>query len=185
MKVLHKWFGDETQTEDKTTETDEDKWGVVDRRKKNKQKKKKTLRKKTGKEEQTLDKARHILGLGPIRRSTLTDNTEKNFEKVKRNAINELLKNELSFNEEELENMTIQETMTSSKDNGFIYCAFGDLLNIKKIHLRMAESQNDSMKTCNFIPPQLYERFRELGRICGQHETTGQRNKNTTLVWRS
>ena len=36
----------------------------------------------------------------------------------------------------------------------------------------MAESQTDAVKTRNFIPPQLYERFRELGRICTELRQT-------------
>ena len=130
MKSLRKWFGDETASEDDSSDTDRNEWGTVERRKKNAMKKKKSIRKKKEKETQTLDKAKHILGIWPINRKDLTNNTEKNFETVKLNAVKELLRKELKFNREELDNLTIQETRMSAKEDGYIYCAFNDVMDI-------------------------------------------------------
>ena len=41
MKALRHWFGDDTETEEDSTDSDTTEWGIIDRRKANKLKKKK------------------------------------------------------------------------------------------------------------------------------------------------
>ena len=138
----------------------------MERRKKNLLKKKTMVKKKKEREVQTLEKARHLMGLGPISNRRLTEDRTKDFESVKIEEVKELLKEEPGFNENELEELTIKDTM--SKGDDFIYCAFADIQDIREIHTRIAESRNNEVLTRDFIPPQLYERFRELNRVCSE-----------------
>ena len=164
MKSLRRWFGDETATDTDNTDSDEGEWGQIDR-----QKKRNIERKKKLKERQTLDKARHILGIGPIKDSEIRGGFEKDYNKVKIKAVKELLATELRFNKDELEEMKIDETMTSSKGDRIMYCAFKDQYTIREIHMRLAESRNQKVKTREFIPLQLFEHFMELNRICTEN----------------
>ena len=172
MKALRRWISHDTGSEDDTTDSDEGDWGTIERTKKNKLKKKKMDKKKKLKELKTLQKVRHMMGIGPIKNNDLKNEGEKNFEDVKIRTVKKLLMKELRFNEYELDNMMIEETMISSKGDGSLYCAFADLMDIREIHLRIAESKNDVLQTRDYIPPQLFNCYKELGRICTELRST-------------
>ena len=82
MKALKRWFGDETISELESSDSDNSDWGQVDRRKRNKQMKKRLVKKKSDKVVLTLNKPRHILGIGPLTDEDLIDRTEKDFNKI-------------------------------------------------------------------------------------------------------
>ena len=70
MKKLRSWFGDEDTSENESTDDSED-WRQVDSVKKSKERAKKQRKTKQLREEQTLEKASHIKGLGPIRNDVM------------------------------------------------------------------------------------------------------------------
>ena len=55
--------------------------------------------------------------------------------------------------------------MTTNGEN-IIYLALEEHEQVKEIHLRKAELKNDAVNTRNFIPPNYYERFIYLNKVC-------------------
>ena len=167
MKSLRRWFGDESEESD-TTESDEDDWNEVDRMGKNREKIKKQKKLRKEKEMNTLKKARHIIGLGPITDKALEHHNKENkgdFEKAKKEATKEYLAYFLNYDDEELENITIAETSVAKKDD-IMYIAFQNEDDIKEIYSRIATCGDPEIYTRNFIPPQIYERYMCINRIC-------------------
>ena len=55
------------------------------------------------------------------------------------------------------------------KDEGEImYMALNDLEMVKELHIRKAESMNDDITVINYIPPQIYNRYMKLNKICAE-----------------
>ena len=178
MKKLRRWFGDETDSEVSDSDNDSDSWSTVERTAKNRQKRKEQQKRKKKIEMQTLQKAKHLLGITPISREEIErqrDNTE-NFEEAKLAAVNEYLRSYLCFSEKEIEEMKISETLISAKGDDTVYIAVDDLESIKEIGMRIAESGIEDLSTRNYIPPQLFERYMEISRRC-----TEARRKNPAL----
>ena len=127
MAALRKWFGDDTSEESEDSD-DADDWNVVDRQKRNKEKNKRRLKMKTLKEENTLRKASHILGMGNISMHNVEHFMDKgcNFETAKKFAAEEYMGYFLGYTEVELEDIKIMETQLSGKDD-ILYTAFEDI----------------------------------------------------------
>ena len=104
---------------------------------------------------------------------------------MKVKAVKKLLEEELRFNKQELKDMDIQETMIAGKGDGIVYCAFSDTQTIREIHLRLAESRNEVLKTREYIPPQLFDRFKELNRACAEIRSLDPRIKDTDKIRRT
>ena len=73
MAAIKKWFGDES-AESSDSSDDTTGWEEVDRIRANKMKKKKAAKAKETKVKITMNKASHILGIGPI----FSENKKKN-----------------------------------------------------------------------------------------------------------
>ena len=173
MKKLKRWFGDETDSNsESSTETEDDdtdpaSWKQIDRQEKSKLKKRKQKRNRKQKVAQTAVKASHLLGINPIGKQAIDYHLQGNtYEGAKILAVESYLEHYLKFNEQELKEMKIKETMVSAKGDDTIYIAFDNLDHIKEIHLRMAECQNPELGTRNYIPPGFYERFMAINRKC-------------------
>ena len=159
------WFGNEesTGTEDSSSDSD---WTEVERKKHSEDKKKKMKLKKIIKIEETLMRARSMLGIGPITREMLdnVDKTGKTKHLVRKELVCGLLSHHLDYNSEELESLDIRETI-EGKDN-IVYFAAGGMEMLREIHIRKAESRNDCLLIRNFIPPQLYRRYMYISGVC-------------------
>ena len=170
MKALKRWFGDETMAEEDDTDDDieTEQWKTVDRVQRSKQRAKAANRKKAIKIEQINEKASHIVGIGPINADCLEFYREKNdnYEVAKTEAVKDWLNNFLKFNDTEIEDMKIKETLTSAKGDGIMYVAFSDKSDIAKVYARIAESGNSEISTRNYIPPQASDRYMMLNRKC-------------------
>ena len=46
--------------------------------------------------------------------------------------------------------------------------ALDDLDMVKELHIRKAESMNDDITVINYIPPQIYNRYMRLNKICAE-----------------
>ena len=167
LKSLRKWFCNGSESEEDTTDTDEEGWTSIDRKEKNKLKAKKTQRKKKDLETDVVDKASHILGLGPISQSQSLQFHIRNthgIETAKREAIKDFLSFYLKFDEEELAEIRINDTqITASGD--IVYAAFDSLEDIKNIHITAAECQNNTVNLRNYIPPQYYAKYMFISKI--------------------
>ena len=125
MKALHRWFGDESVLDINSSDSDVDtiEWDTVDRKRRNKAKKKAAEKKKLYIIEQTNWKTEHILGLGPISSAEIQENmkTATDYESAKKMAVKDFLSNFLMFEQDNLVNLTISETMVSAKGDDVVY----------------------------------------------------------------
>ena len=115
----------------------------------------------------TATKARHILGLGPISYKTIDFHLKQstNYKEAKKAAVHEYLAYFLNYTEEELKHIAIAETSVAPNDD-IIYTAFEDPQDIKEIHTQVAECGNPAITTRGFIPPQFYQRYMHMSRMC-------------------
>ena len=166
MKKLRSWFGDESSEEEISSDDSEDnnEWDKIERKKRNKDKKKRRKEAKDNIIAVTLEKTNHIIGLGPIPDEALTKH--KDFKKAKMEAVREFLKDNLMFDDEELDEMDIKETVLSAAKDGVIYVGFDKKEDIHEIRMRIAESQNNAIIARNFIPPQIFERYMYVSNMC-------------------
>ena len=118
----------------------------------------------------TLEKANHIKGLGPITDTSLETHrrSTRDFERAKVLAVQDFLTGYLKFNSEELEDMNITQTSISAKKDKVVYVAFNNTADIYEIRLRIAECKNRDIIARNFVPPQIYYRYMFLSKICTQ-----------------
>ena len=72
----------------------------------------------------------------------------------------------MRFNDEEIEDIKISEAVVSAKHDGIVYAAFEDKSDIYEIRLRIAECRNDAIIVRNFIPPQVFERYMFVNKLC-------------------
>ena len=181
MRKLRRWFGDETSGEDESAEESTDQesehWDTVERKKRNKEKKKRVKAARELRVEETFEKSNHILGIGPISEDAVNDKMReiKDFRLAKIEAVRDFLRDILRFNKEELEDLKISDTVISAKHDGVIYVAFENKEDIHEIRLRIAESRNNDISARNYIPPQLYERYMYLNKICQVMRTNDER----------
>ena len=142
--------------------------GTEDRRESEKRKKIERYRKKKTMEKKTAMKARHIIGIGPIRRDSISYFYEAtaDWELSKKLAVNEFLEEYLQLNTEDINDFEVIKTMLSKSDDEILYTTFAELDSIKEIHKRVAEIKNDEIMIRNFIPPQFWERYRHLSQYC-------------------
>ena len=164
---ITQWFGADTDT-DTTEDTDENEWSEVEYKKRNEIKKKKQKMKKKDLQESTARKASNMIGIGPINLEKLRNYRQDNktYEDMKREVIKDFLASELAYEPYELKELNICETKLATNGENIIYLALEDHEQVKEIHLRKAELKNDTINTRNFIPPNFYERFIYLNKIC-------------------
>ena len=168
MKALKRWFGNETSEDESSDNSDEEKWTDIERVKKNKDKKKKKEEERVIIERETLRKGKQILGLGPIGQDSIEYYMERgdNFEDAKKAAIGEFLNHYLGYSETETEELSIVETQMAGNGDEIVYAAFENEDDLKEIHYRTADCKNKDIELRTFIPPQLYERFIHLNKVC-------------------
>ena len=147
----------------------EEEWeGTAEKKDAEKRKKIERYRKKKLLESKTANKARHILGLGPIRKESIGYFYEvtADWEHAKKLAVNEYLEAYLQFNTDDINDFEVLETMTSKSDDEVLYVTFAEIDAIKEIHRRVAEVRNKDIMIRNYIPPQFWERYRWLSQYC-------------------
>ena len=153
---------------DGTVEKDE----LTKKRKIDRHRRKKMLEAKVAK------KAKHMLGLGPIRRASVSyfHNIVGDLEDAKKMAIDEFLSEYLQLNEEERKDFDIIDTMFAKNEDDLIYVTFRDFESVKEIRRRVAIIKNDEVKVRIFIPPQFWTRYRFLSNYC-----LDERAKNSNI----
>ena len=99
-------------------------------------------------------KARHILGLGHIRKELISYyfDATAGWELSKKLAVNEFLEEYLQLNTEDINDFEVLETMVSKSDDEIMYATFAELGAIREIHKCVAELKNDGIMIRNFIP---------------------------------
>ena len=126
-------------------------------------------------------KARHMAGIVPItsqdiekhRRSTSDYNTAKVW------AVKTHLAKHYKYDQEELDVLDILETKCNIKYD-IVYIAVANERDIKDIYSRKAEFRSDNIVVKSFIPPQFWERFSALNRLCTQRRSQDDSLKTQT-----
>ena len=152
--------GDLHDQSDGSWEDSEEDWsGTVKRQEKNKEKRKKRYLRKKEIQSATTKSASLIIGLHPIRKTSLDYFSRKarNFNEAKIMAANEYLENVLMFDKKEIEDINITDTQVSKKGDDVMYVTVNSLETISEIHRRIAERQNPEIFAQNFIPPQYFK----------------------------
>ena len=163
-------------------ESDQDWEGTEERREKEREKKIRIYRMKRMKEEKTAWKAKHIIGLGPIRRSSVKyfHDITADHNLAKDMAVKEFLSQYLQFDDEDIANFTILETMISKEDD-IIYVTLADHDSIKCIQRRIAEVRIDEVATRVYVPPQYWEWYSALSLYCKEKR---EKNKDIKTIIR-
>ena len=144
--------------------------GTVERNEAQKKRKIERYRNKKILQLKVAKKAKHIIGLGPIRRASIGYFFDiiADFEEAKKMAIDEFLSEYLQLNEEERKYFVILETVIAKNDEDLIYVTFQDFESIKENKSRVAQIKNDEIKIRNFIPPQYWARYKFLSNYCSE-----------------
>ena len=166
VNKIHHWFGTSSSEESGDDDTDDD-WSRVDREGRNLVRRKRSQDKLHKKMAEISLKARQMAGIGPINENDINVHMRKNrnYSQAKIQAVKTHLKNHYRYNQEELENIEILETKRNVKDN-IVYIAVSNERDVKDIYSRKAEVRSDNTIVKSFIPPQYFERFSALNRIC-------------------
>ena len=144
--------------------------GTSEKKDNEKRKKVERYRRKKAMQAKTAGKARHILGLGPIRLDSINYFFEAtaDWDLAKKLAVNEYLEEYLQFNVEEIKDFDVVETLIAKSDDSILYVTFTEIESIKEIHKRAAELKNEEIMIRNFIPPQFWERYRFISQYCSE-----------------
>ena len=170
-KAVKHWFGYDEDIETDTSEDDleeEDNWTTVEKKEKRKEKMRNSREKKKRKMEESARKAQSMVGLGPINEDMFEHyiKAEKNYEKAKLKTVRQYLRLVYKYDEEEIENLIIEETEVTRRDDIYIYIAVSNIQDIKDIYRRKAEVRCDDTILRSYVPPQFYTRFNALNGIC-------------------
>ena len=159
-------------------DSDIDWQGTIERNEVTKKRKVDRYRRKKLLEMKVAKKAKHMLGLGPIRRDSISyfHNIVGDLEDAKKMAINEFLSEYLQLNEEERKDFDIIDTTFAKNEDDLIYVTFRDFESVKEIRRRVAIIRNDEIKVRIFIPPQFWTRYRFLSNYCAD-----ERAKNSNF----
>ena len=162
-------------------EYDKDWEGTAERKAKEKEKKERRQRVRKNKVAFTANKAKHIIGLGPIRQESIDyfHDITADFNTAKEMAVSEFLTEFLQFQTDEVQELTILETMIA-KEPDIVYVTFADYDMIRRIQRRIAEVQREEIESRCYIPPQFWDRYSALNQHCKELRS---RNKDLkTLI---
>ena len=159
-------------------DSDIDWQGTIERNEVTKKRKIDRYRRKKLLEAKVAKKAKHMLGLGPIRRDSVSyfHNIVGDLEDAKKMAIDEFLSEYLQLNKEERKDFDIIDTTFAKNEDDLIYVTFRDFESVKEIRRRVAIIRNDEIKVRIFIPPQFWTRYRFLSNYCAD-----ERAKNSNF----
>ena len=164
-------------------ESDQDWNGTEERKEKEIRKKIDRYRRKKNLEEKTARKAHHMIGLGPVRQSSIDFFlvATADYTLAKEMAIREFLVEYLQFTEQEVEDdfMILDTMIAKEKDN--VYVTFADHSNIHDIQSRITEVRLDEVSTRVYVPPQYWAKYTHLSNYC---KTLRSENKDIKTIIR-
>ena len=83
-------------------------------------------------------------------------------------AAAEFLQGYLKFDDADLSDIDITDTKMSAKGDSIMYIVLDCPEKVVNIRKRLADCQNDAVKTREFIPPQFFDRYTALGRYASE-----------------
>ena len=163
--------------------------GTIEREKENERKKILKKEKIIKIQTETATKAGKIVGVHPITQRSIDkfNIITGDYNEAKKEAAKEYLINILGFEPEEFEHIDITDTQTSNNSENILYIAFDNKEIVGEIRRRVAERQNSDIFVRDFVPPQFFERFKVLNRLCKEWRSdmnikTQIRFSNTDLI---
>ena len=176
---VHHWFGEST-SEDSSEEENEStaNWSTIDREKKSKEKRKIAKERKSRKAAQVAMKVRRMASLGPISDQEIEQQWKitKDYEVAKVWAVKVHLAEFYDYNQDELDGLNILETKRTNRDE-VIYIAAESEQDIRDIYSRKAEHKVDETVEKSYIPPQYFEWFSMLNKLCSERRAADQNLK--------
>ena len=165
------WFGLNSSSSD-SEEEDMD-WTEVDRRRKKEEKKRRAKKRKNDLKKECATRAANMFSIGPISVNTVEFFMKKglNFEEAKVGALKEFLNYNLNYDEDELEQLKVAETRLSKKGDDFLNVALVEQDDVRELYGRKAASRNDNIILRSYIPPNFFERYMCLTKICKDMRT--------------
>ena len=157
------------EEEDWSWEDSEEDWdGMMDRKKKNKEKKKLRYMKRKQIQLETTRSGSLIVGIHPIKMESIDIffRDTKNYEEAKILAAREYLESILQFSEDEMNAVRINDTLLSRKGDNVMYIAVDSHNTVAEIHRRIAERSNPQIFARLYIPPQYFDRFCAMSKLC-------------------
>ena len=167
VKRVHHWFGRSSGEE--TDSSDPEGWNTMDREGKNEEKRRRARERGEKMKTEVTMKARRMAGVGPITTEEIDQQwtKTKDYNKAKIWAVKAHLAVYYRYNQEELDRLEILETKRNIKDE-IIYIAVTNESDIRDIYSRKAECRRDDTVVKSYIPPQYWERFVALNRVCAE-----------------
>ena len=149
-------------------EMDEEWEGTEEKLTHEKRKKIERYRKRKQLVESTALKAKHMLGMGPIKEQSIAYFMDITADHVtaKEMAVREFMSEYLEFSEGEMMEHDIIETLISSRNDDIVYVTFAEHATIREIHARAADIKNDDINLRNYVPPQFWARYSFLSSYC-------------------
>ena len=168
--IIKSWFGEDSSSSEDFESGSEGEWSEVERKKKGEEKRRRAKRKREMKKKECAMRAKNMVGVGPILQEAIENRMDEgaSFEGAKILAVKDFLFDNLGYNKEELDKLDIVETKIASKGENVINIAMTEHDDIKELFMRKAESQNDDVIIRNYIPPNFYERYMYLNKICSE-----------------
>ena len=170
---IHHWFGESTDEQSNSdSDTDSRDWSTIDREGRRRDRRRRAQDRKQRKMSDVAHKARRMVGLGPISDKDIDHqfSITKDYSKAKIWAAKAHLASQYEYNQVELDRLEIVKTKQNSKDE-IIYIALRNEMDVRDIYSRKAECMKDDNTVKQYIPPQYFERFSTLNRICKDRRT--------------
>ena len=169
--------------EDWAWEESEDQWDdTVERKEKNNEKKLKAKKHKMEVEKRVTEKARHIIGIGPVYMRSIEHfhRIVGDYDEAKKMAAQEYLTVHLRFDDKEVSEMQISDTQVSSKGENILYVVMTEESHIRDIRGRMAMCRDPDLQLQDFIPPQYFKRYIALSKFA-QELRLNDKNTKTQI----
>ena len=140
--------------------------GTEDRLERNKEKKRRTRERKIKNVEKAAKVGRCTIGIGPIKNDSIDyfNKITGDFDEAKKLAAAEFLEGYLEFDHEDMNDMNITDTKISGKKDDILYIVFDSPSKVINVRRRIADLQNEDIKTREFVPPQFFKRYNALSK---------------------
>ena len=83
----------------------------------------------------------------------------------------EFLEGYLKYDKRDMEEINITDTKISGKGDSILYLVLGDQEQVINIRRRLADCKNDVIKTRDYIPPQFFKRYVEVGKYAADQRS--------------
>ena len=152
--------------------------GTMEKVEKNKIKKDKEKKKNIEKIEKAARVGQCTIGIGPIKGQSFEYfyKITGDFPEAQKMAAVEFLQEYLKFDSEDLTDCNITDTKISRKGDDILFIVFDSPDIVKNIRRRIADCQNDHIRTREYVPPQFFNRHNAVSKYAAE-----MREKDRTL----